>query len=86
MNWVLVAITVVGLGALGFGAYKAGGSATFWAGLIEVIVKAAIPAIAKQMTPKELEELHAAERRGEGTQYMHDHLRKKLKPIFGSSK
>lgn len=81
--WEYAALLLVIGVAIGGATYAVWRQPDFWAGLLVVLVKAALPAITKQMTPDQQAEWHAAERRGEGDKYMRDHLRKKLKPIFG---
>lgn len=82
--WYQVAILVIVAVAIGGGTFMAWRLwPQFFTDLLIVMLNAALPLAAKQMTPAQKDEWHAAERRGEGDKYMRDHLRKKLKPIFG---
>ena len=73
MTWLeIVAIAVLLLG-VGAGGYLVAQRPTFWAGLVVAIVKAALPYLAKRMTPEQERAYRDCVRRGGEW----DHFRKK---------
>ena len=75
MNWleiVAIAVLLIGVGA---GGYLVAQRPSFWYGLAVVVFKAALPHLAKRMTPEQEKAFQDCHRRGG----QWDHIRKRCK-------
>ena len=75
MNWLEIAAIAVVLFGIGAGGFLVAQRPTFWFGLAVVIFKAALPLLAKRMTPEQEKAFQACVRRGGEW----DHVRKRCK-------
>ena len=73
MTWLEIAALVMLLIGIGAGGYLVAQRPTFWAGLVVVVFKSALPFLAKRMTPEQEKAFQDCVRRGGEW----DHFRKK---------
>jgi hypothetical protein len=64
MTWLEITAVVVLLLGVGAGGYLVAQRPAFWAGLVAVIFRAALPYLAKRMTPEQEKAYQACVRRG----------------------